>query len=79
MRRLDELAREKRETRMKSNVIDIDVHLHVTTCNAVLVSETGDRDAAEWLPLSQVEVAMTAPATATVTMPEWLAIERGLV
>jgi len=79
MRRLDQLARQKREKRMNPNMIDIDVHLHVTTCNAVLVSETGDRDAAEWLPLAQVEVAVTAPATATVTLPEWLAIERGLV
>ena len=79
MRRLDQLARQKREKRMNPNMIDIDVHLHVTTCNAVLVSETGDRDAAEWLPLAQVDVAVTAPAAATVTLPEWLAIERGLV
>lgn len=64
---------------LKSNIIDIDVHVHVKTINAVLVSETGDRDAAEWLPLSQVEVDMTAPASATLTLPEWLAIERGLV
>lgn len=63
---------------MKSDVIDIDVHLHVKTCNAVLVSETGDRDAAEWLPLSQIEIEKTGPASASVTLPEWLAIEKGL-
>lgn len=63
----------------RSDLTDIDVHVHVTTEQAVLVSETGDRDAAEWLPLSQVEVEMTSAATARVTLPEWLAIERGLV
>lgn len=63
---------------MKSDVIDIDLHVHVKTINAVLVSETGDRDAAEWLPLSQIEIEMTSPSTATVTLPEWLATERGL-
>lgn len=79
MRRLDQLAREKRETRMKSNIIDIEVYVHITTKRAVLVSETGDRDAAEWLPLSQVEVDMKGPTSAVLTLPEPLAIERGLV
>lgn len=64
---------------MKSNIIDIDVHVHITTERAVLVSETGDRDIAEWLPLSQVEVEMTGPAAASVSIPEWLAQERGLI
>lgn len=64
---------------MRSDVIDIDVHVHVKTERAVLISETGDRDAAEWVPLSQVEVEMTSSHTARVTMPEWLAIEKGFV
>lgn len=64
---------------MKSNIIDIDVHIHITTERAVLVSETGDRDAAEWLPLSQVEIEMTGPAAASLSIPEWLAQERGLI
>lgn len=64
---------------MRSDVIDIDVHVHVKTERAVLISETGDRDAAEWVPLSQVEVEMTSGHTARVTMPEWLAIEKGFV
>lgn len=63
---------------MRSDVIDIDVHVHVKTERAVLISETGDRDAAEWVPLSQVEVEMTSGSTARVTLPEWLAIEKGL-
>lgn len=62
---------------MRSDVIDIDVHVHVKTERAALISETGDRDAAEWVPLSQVEVEMTSGATARVTLPEWLAIEKG--
>lgn len=62
---------------MRSDVIDIDVHVHVKTERAVLISETGDRDAAEWVPLSQVEVEMTSGSTARVTLPEWLAIGKG--
>lgn len=64
---------------MKPNTIEIDVHLHIQNCNSVLVSETGDRDAAEWLPLAQTYVEKTGPASARVTLPEQLAIEKGLM
>lgn len=63
---------------MRSDVIDMEVWVHARTDRAILVSETGDRDAAEWLPLAQIEIQSTEGAVATVTLPEWLAIDRGL-
>lgn len=32
-----------------------------------------------WLPLSQIEIDRQRDGTAIVTMPEWLALERGLI
>ncbi|RJL15295.1 hypothetical protein [Paracoccus siganidrum] len=64
---------------MKSDVIDIAVQIHARTDRAILASDDGDKDKAVWLPLSQVEVEIGQGGTATVTMPEWLAIDKGLV
>lgn len=48
------------------------------TMKAVLVKDA--EDAREiWLPLSQVEVTGGPGTIGEVTMPEWLAIEKGLV
>lgn len=61
--------------------ISITLHLHAETEKAIRVSDTGnDRDAV-WLPLSQVEVEPHAHHADTVEMevPEWLAIQKGLV
>lgn len=65
---------------MTTDVTDIDVHLHITTELAVLVSKTGDRDAAEWLPIWLVQITHDTVnrARATLTLPVSLAIERGL-
>jgi hypothetical protein len=64
---------------MKSDIIDIAVQVHHATERAVLVSDDGDRDNAVWLPLSQVEIERGDRGQAVVTLPEWLAKERGLV
>lgn len=64
---------------MKSNIIDIDVEITARTGKAILV-HTGDKEEAVWLPLSQVEVSASGFAgIETVTLPEWLAEERGLI
>lgn len=63
---------------MRSDVIDLELHLHHETDRAVLVSDTGDKADAVWLPKSQVEIAEWG-AHHMVTLPEWLAEERGLV
>lgn len=47
---------------------------------AVLFSPTDNRDDAVWLPQSEIEYRRTETrAVYEVTMPEWLAIEKGLV
>lgn len=64
---------------MKSDLIDLTLQLHHRTERAILVSDDGDRDKAAWLPLAQVEVQSQPRGIVVVTMPEWLAIDRGLV
>ena len=62
---------------MRSDIVDVDVRIHARTDRAILASSGGDEGEAEWLPLSQVEVEMRKGGNAIVTMPEWLAIEKG--
>jgi hypothetical protein len=65
---------------MKSDLIDITVSKHAETAGAVLVSDAGRGDEAKWLPKSQIEIE-PAPQKGLfiVTMPEWLAIDKGFV
>lgn len=62
-----------------SDLIDVTVQLHHETPKAVLVSDDGDRENAVWLPLSQCEIEHKRSGIVVVTLPEWLAIEKGLV
>jgi len=65
---------------MKSDLIDITVHVHVETAKAVLVSDNGRKEDAVWLPKSQIDLHPTAePFTREVTLPEWLAKDKGLI
>jgi hypothetical protein len=75
---------------MRSDLTDLTLALHHETDKAVLVSETGDEKKAVWIPKSQCEVERTGKvSTGTVgsrkypivivTMPEWQAIDKGLV
>jgi hypothetical protein len=64
---------------MRSNIIDIDVEVTSRTEKAVLV-HTGDKGGAVWLPLSQIEIQNSGFAgVETITLPEWLALEKGLI
>lgn len=72
----------------KSDLIDLTMALHHETDKAILISETGDEKRARWIPKSQCEVERTARYCAMgsrkypiviVTMPEWQAINKGLV
>lgn len=62
----------------RSDIIDLTVDLHHETDRAVLVSDTGDKEDAVWLPLSQIEIEPDG-GTHVVSLPEWLASEKGLV
>ena len=63
---------------MKSDLVDLTLQIHARTNRAILVSDDGDRERAVWVPLAPVEVAPQGRHH-VVTMPEWLAIDRGLV
>lgn len=64
---------------MKSNIIDIDGAIEARTEKAVLF-HSGDKTQAAWLPLSQIEIEETAfGGIFTVTLPEWLALDKGLI
>jgi hypothetical protein len=63
---------------MKSDLVDIAVVRHAETEKAILISDTGDKKDAVWVPKSQVEIEDDGQ-TITVTMPEWLAKDKGLI
>ena len=59
--------------------IDITVSKLHETAQAVLVTD-GTPEEAVWLPKSQIEIAPAdTPGRHTVTLPEWLAQEKGLI
>jgi len=69
---------------MGSDLIDLAIFIRHETKpgkpgeGAILVSDDGDPQKAVWLPKSAFEIERKINAT-TVTMPERLAIEEGLV
>lgn len=66
---------------MTSRLVDIALHFHAERPLAILVSDDGDRDSAVWLPKSQIkyEKLRREGEIIAVSLPEWLAIEKGLV
>lgn len=62
-----------------ARLTDITVRLVQQTERAILVTDSDDLEKAVWLPKSQVEFVEKADGIVEVTLPEWLAIERGLV
>jgi len=60
----------------RSDLIDVAVEVKHKTEKAVLVSD-GDRDI--WLPNSQIELDGDVENGFTVTLPEWLAFDKGLI
>lgn len=64
---------------MRSNLVDLELHRHHETEKAILVSDDGDSSKAVWLPKSAVEVEENGRGIVVVTIPERLAIEKGLL
>jgi len=63
---------------MRSNILDIDGAIEAETDKAVLF-HTGDKNEAVWLPRSQIEINDTGfGGIHTVSIPEWLADDKGL-
>lgn len=65
---------------MRSNIIDITVQKLHETSQAVLVTE-GTPEEGVWLPKSQIEIEENRMNSALydVSLPEWLAKEKGLI
>lgn len=67
---------------MKSDLIDIECYIKFEKPLAVAiwdgVTMDGEKQKWVWLPRSQIEI-MPNGKTWTVTMPEWLATDKGLV
>jgi hypothetical protein len=63
-----------------SKLLDLELHLHMETGAAFLVSDTGDTVDAVWVPKSQVEqVEKTKGQRYMFVVPEWLAMRKGLL
>ena len=63
---------------MKSDLVDLDMKMHYQTDKAVHVSLDGNEAKAVWLPRSQIELEAKPKGIVRVTLPEWLAIKKGL-
>lgn len=64
---------------MSERLTDVSVMLHHETEKAILVSDDGEKSKAIWLPKSQVEFVHKQRGMIEVTLPEWLATDKGLV
>lgn len=62
----------------RSDLIDVAVQLHHETARAWLVSDDGEKDNAVWIPKSQAELEPDGKVH-KLTLPEWLAAEKGLI
>lgn len=68
------------ENDVKSDLIDIMVEKHAETDKAVLVSDDGDNEKAVWIPKSQCEIVPSKiNGIFEITLPEWLAKDKGLI
>jgi hypothetical protein len=63
----------------KSTLVDIDVYVFMETNAAYLVSDTGDRRNAVWVAKSQCELERKKEAKGVLTLPEWVAEDKGLI
>lgn len=64
---------------MSKELVDLSMILHAETEKAVLVSETGDKDDAIWLPKSQCEIEFLNGNMVEITLPSWLAKDKELI
>lgn len=61
----------------KSNLVDVELNIHAETAKAIAVSDDGSTYI--WLPKSQIEYVEKGQSIIEVTMPEWLALEKGFI
>ena len=78
------LADARRAERLRADgTVDLVLHLHAEKVDVILVSDDGERKNAVFLPRCWCSWSVTSRSpegnTIAVTLPEWLAIEKGLV
>jgi len=64
---------------MKSDVVDLHVCLHHETDGAYKVSLTGEDEDTVWVPKSAVEMERLGGTQYEMTIPEQMAVDKGLV
>ena len=64
---------------MKSDLLDLEVILHARTEKAVKVSTDGNSAKAVWVPRAHIEIEHKYTNVYELTLPEWLAYEKGLI
>lgn len=62
-----------------AELVDIFMQLHHKTEKAVLVSDDGEEDHAKWIPLSMIEIEEQKDGVVLITLPSWLAKDKGLI
>jgi len=64
----------------RSDLIDLTVTIHAQTPAAIMISDDGEREHACWVPLAHTEINTRQPSgIAEITLPQWLARDRGLI
>lgn len=67
---------------MRSELVDVTMFLHRETARAIYVSDDAGAEHGVWLPKSQCEferLGGNMDDTVLVTLPIWLAREKGLI
>jgi hypothetical protein len=62
-----------------NDVHEFELQLHWETDKALLVSDTGIKEQAIWLPKSKIQFETVDGGRVLIQCPEWLAIEKGLL
>lgn len=63
-----------------TEIVDVELYLHHETPAAILISKNGTRrDEQIWLPKKLIEYVIKHHNCISVTMPQWLAFEKGLI
>lgn len=76
----NECAPESATKDARSNLVDLLLRLENETVRALGVSRMDVANSPiQWLPKSQIEFQITSPFAVQVTLPRWLAREKGLV
>jgi len=68
---------------MPAETIVLALHIHHISDKAILVSGDGEDDTTVWLPISQLQQDelddIVAEDDVELTVPEWIAVSKGLI